>query len=97
MKAYTQVLSAVVRSGPVATKWKKPYEVSTTISAIDPFTAFAHTVWREDARTTPKITREHIDAMSAAVFEDFGFLRVKWIRIKNGKRRIITIKRKDRK
>lgn len=95
MQAYAQVLTAVVRSGPIATKWKKPYEVSTTISAVDPLTAWAHTVWREDAKATPRITREHIVAMSLAAFR-LGFTRCKWIRFRNGRRRTIIIKkRKD--
>ncbi len=88
MKAYSQILSAVVRCGPEAGKWKDPYCVSTTYSAVDPITAVAHTVWREDDPPAgkPKIIREHIDAMTACIFAD-GFDIVWWTRIKNGKKR----------
>lgn len=88
MHAYSQILSAVVRCGPEAKGWELPYCVSTTYSAVDPITAVAHTVWREDEPPPgePKITREHIDAMSACIFRD-GFEVVWWLRIKNGKKR----------
>lgn len=94
MAAYVQTLSGVVRCGANAKGWLRPYEVSTTFSAVDPETAVCHTLWREedDAKLAGqrRLKREHIDEMTAAI-KAHGFKFVVWFRCKKGKVRPVKM------
>lgn len=90
MKAYTQILCAIARSGPLADAYKRPYEVSTTYSSVTPEIAFCHTLWRESPPDCLGITREHVEALTEAIKRD-GFKKVLWIRVKKGKVRTVTM------